>query len=324
LRLDRNEGRAITDFRAWECIHPELLCRYPSAADLEALIARRWGVAPEQILVTAGGDDALARACLAFVEPDREMLLPVPTFEMLVRYGRLAGGQPVEIPWLDTEFPLVRFLDGITERTAVVAVVTPNNPTGAAVNAAELKAIAAKANRSLVLVDLAYAEFANEDLTSVVLEIPHALAVRTFSKAWGLAGLRVGYAIGSADIVRCLRVAGNPYAVAGPSAAFVAAQLAQPDQRMRDFVDRVRRERETLREFLVQRGVDALPSQANFVFARLDNAEFVWNELGRRQIAVRWFGNQPLLKNSLRITCPGGESDFQLLLQALDEILRSD
>lgn len=305
-------------------MNPELLRRYPSAADLEAMIAHRLSVSSDRVLVTAGGDDALARACLAFVEPEREMILPVPTFEMLVRYCRIAGGKPVEIPWLDSEFPLAKFLDGIIDRTSVVAVVSPNNPTGSAVSATALEKIAAKATGALLLVDLAYAEFADENLMEIVLDTPHALAVRTFSKAWGLAGLRVGYAIGSADIIRCLRAAGNPYAVAGPSAAFVASQLQQSDERMREYISRVRQERETLRDFLVQRGVDALPSQANFVFARLDNAEFVWNELGRRQIAVRWFGDQPFLNDALRITCPGGESEFQLLVQALHEILRSE
>src|SRR5256885_13756044 len=186
---------------------PELLGRSPAFAELTARLAARWSVAPERVIVTAGADEAIDRACRAFLMPGRTLLLPDPSFEMLDRYAALAGGELVRAPWPSDAFPTGAFLERIDARTAVVAIVSPNNPTGGVATLADVRRLAAAAPDALILLDHAYVEYANYDLTAAVLDIPNVLVLRTLSKAWGLAGCRVGYAIGSAEVTAVLRAA---------------------------------------------------------------------------------------------------------------------
>lgn len=325
LRLDRNEGRpSKAVIASIKQVDTDRLRRYPSASELESTLARQLGVAPNQVLVTAGGDDALLRICLAFLEPGREIILPTPTFEMLSKYARLAGGQIKEVPWPAADFPTQRVIDSITFATGVVAVVSPNNPTGAVISPADFQRLAAAARASLLLVDLAYAEFAEIDLTQLALQSPNAILVRTFSKAWGLAGIRCGYAVGPAELIEYLRRAGNPYPVAGPSLAVAMAALECGLEEQRQSIDRVRRERAELQAMLESHGWAVVPSQANFVFARTSRAELIWRELLTLGIAVRWFGEQRELNDALRITCPSDEADFKRLMIALPDVLKSN
>ncbi len=322
LRLDRNEGRTSDVVAA--AIHrvdAECLRRYPQVAELESKLARQLNIAPDQVLVTAGGDDALLRICLAFLEPDREIVLPVPTFEMLSKYARLAGGQIKEVAWLAETFPTQRVIESVSPATGIVAVVSPNNPTGAIISASDFERLAAATRSSLLVVDLAYTEFADVDLTPLALQHSNAIVVRTFSKAWGLAGIRCGYAVGPAELIDYLRRAGNPYPVTGPSIAIALSALESGIAEQRQSIDRVRSERAELQSFLETRGLAVVASQANFVFARTPQAESIWRALLMLGIAVRWFGEQPELSNALRITCPGERHDFERLMNALASVL---
>lgn len=318
LRLDRNEGRpphlSPDDLAK---LDSELFRRYPQVNALEELLAERLRVDRGQVLVTAGGDDALLRICLAFLEPGREFILPVPTFEMLAKYCRLAGGKQIPIPWTDGEYPAQAVLNAVNEKTAAIAIVSPNNPTGAVISAADFSRLATEAPQTLLLVDLAYAEFAAEDLTELALRTPNAIVVRTFSKAWGLAGLRVGYAVGPPRWIDWLRRAGNPYAVSGFSAACARMVLMNESKLLKPYVAQVQRERDALYEFLTATGLDAVPSQGNFVFARTPSAEAVWRSLAEQGIGVRWFGEQSDLRDALRITCPGTPGEFEILMNGL-------
>ena len=193
LWLNSNEGQAHPGPLLEELGEsiPELVRRYPSASRLEGLIAERTGLTHERVLVTAGADDAIYRACLVMLDRGRELILPIPTFEMIDRYARLAGGSVIEVDWLMGRYPTAAIMDAITDRTAMIAVVSPNNPTGAIARIEDLRQLSAAAARALLLIDLAYTEFADKDLTQAACELPNALVTRTLSKAWGLAGLRV-------------------------------------------------------------------------------------------------------------------------------------
>lgn len=327
LRLDRNEGRGgLEHFGAAELLGErgergtELARRYPQTAGLQAELAERFGVGSDQVLVTAGGDDSLARICQAFVDPGSEVLLPTPTFEMIAKYALLAGGVLREVPWGLNDFPVDDILRSVSAQTRMVAVVSPNNPTGSVVRATELERLIRELPQVLLLVDLAYAEFAAEDLTSVALAASNTIVVRTFSKAWGLAGLRVGYALGTRPSIEALRRAGNPYPVSGLSVELARRALAQPEL-AQSYVAQVRVEREELNRLLSEAGMETAQSEGNFVFVRTSMAEQLWRELGSRGIAVRWFGEQPALQDALRITCPGGRAEFALLRKCLLEIL---
>jgi len=322
LRLDGNEGPPRPEVLriASAAIDLDGIRLYPDASILEARLAARMGVDPGCVLVTAGADEALDRACRAFLGPGRSLVCPTPTFEMIERYGQLAGARILEVPWPEGSFPVDAVLARVEADTGLIAVVSPNNPTGAVARREDLARLERGAGNALVLVDAAYGEFADENLGPAAVAGGRALVVRTFSKAWGLAGLRVGYAVGPVEAVAALRAAGGPYPVSAPSLAIALAWLDVGEAVMHELVARIRLEREALRAGLARLGAAALPSQANFVLARFHDADAVRAALAARGISVRSFPGRPLLAGCLRITCPGEAASFERLMAALEEI----
>jgi histidinol-phosphate aminotransferase len=327
LWLAGNEGRAPVDLPSCDAAY---LARYPSATELEAALATRFGVSPERVLVTAGADDGLLRIALAYVARGRVMVLPTPTFEMLPRYVGLAGGVLREVAWPSGPYPVDDVL-ACAQGAAAIAVVSPNNPTGATASRAALEAVARGAPAVLMVVDAAYAEFvddADEDLTSAALALPNAVVLRTFSKAYGAAGLRVGYLLGPAPVIAHLRAAGNPYPVATPSLRYALAAL-QPDGQhaLRANVEFVRGARTALATALRDLGFEVAPSAANFVLARLGararevapgfDALLLHDLLAGLGIAVRAFAGRAGLDDALRITVPTTQGELERLLAAL-------
>jgi histidinol-phosphate aminotransferase len=326
LWLDANEGPTppIDLLRVLEDV--QRLRRYPSTEDVRGLLASRLRVRPAQIAVTAGGDDAIDRACRSVLCPGKEIILTPPTFEMFHRYAALTGATEVRVPWLGlplpdgSGFPIEQVLSSISDRTAAIALVTPNNPTGLVMTGDEVRRIARAAAHALIILDLAYTEFADEDLQSVGLEFPNIVSIRTLSKAWGLAGLRVGYAVGDERVITWLRSAGGPYAVSSPSAAIVCRALETCEHMTRAYVDRVRVERVELADVLTQIGLDPWPSQANFVTigSRFDVDRSPYDVLRRQGISTRIWNNRPELPAyATRITCPGNPIKFARLIKAL-------
>ncbi len=309
LRLDSNEGvlpsRALLGDLA--NADPELLRRYPDVSVLEATLAARLGVAAERLVVTAGADEAIDRACRAFLEPGRTILLPDPSFDMFDCSATLAGGELVRVPWWDNAFPSDAFVRRLDARTAVVAVVSPNNPTGSVATLADVRRIAAAAPGALVILDHVYVEYADEDLTAGVLDLPNVLVLRTLSKAWGL------------------RAAGGPYTVAAPSVALALAQLERGAEPLRAHVARVREERRMLGARLAAAGLAPRPSQANFVLVECGpRARSLCAGLATRGVVVREFPDRRGLETALRITLPGNAPDFDRLSEALDRTLQSE
>lgn len=324
LPLAGNEGVAPPPALVAElarALDGEALRRYPSAAALEAALAARLGLDPAQVYVTAGGDEAIDRVCRAYLAPGRAMVLPEPSFEMLPRYARLAGAELLEVDWPDGPYPTEAVLARLGPDPAawrgVLTVVSPNNPTGAVARAADLARLSAAAPQALLLVDLAYAEFADEDLTAAALALPNAVVVRTLSKAWGLAGLRVGFALGAPALLAPLRAAGGPYSVAGPSLALGLAALERVAEGSAGYVARVRREREALRALVHELGVDAPPSQGNFVLLRGVPAAWLRDACAALGIGVRAWFDRPRLAGCVRVTCPGDEAALARLTRAL-------
>ncbi len=325
LKLDANEGAAPAPWArdVLSSLDPEALRRYPRPREFESFLAARLGVDASRVLVTAGGDDAIDRVCRVALGPDRELVLPVPTFEMIARYAAIAGATAREVEWAGGAFPVDAVRGAMSRRTGMVAVVSPNNPTGATIDERGFRQVAdvAAERGALVLADFAYAEFALEDLTPLALSFPNVVVVRTLSKAWGLAGLRVGYALGPPVVIAWLRAAGNPYAVSGPSLAVARAVLERGEEALRESVARSRAERGALRELLRGFGIDAGDSQGNFVFCRTGAADRVRAGLAQRGIGVRGFPGDPRLADALRITVPCDERGLALLERALKEVM---
>jgi histidinol-phosphate aminotransferase len=326
LTLDSNEGPLPSPdlLAALATLDPETLRRYPDATPLEAALGSRFGVAAERVIVTAGADDAIDRVCRAYLGPGRTMLLAEPTFDMFDHFAGLSGGTLARVPWAGRcgDFPLTAFLDRLGEQPAVIAVVSPNNPTGATATTADVRRLAEAAPTALVVFDHVYGEYADEDITRGVIDLPNVVVLRTLSKAWGLAGCRIGYAIGSSAVIARLRIAGAPYPVAGPSIALALKRLAGGDTTLRAHIARVREEREDLCERLTALGLEPLPSQANFILVECGAlAPFVTAALAALGVVVRAFPNRPGLTSALRITLPGDAVAFERLVAALETAL---
>ena len=312
LRLDGNQGRAPSAaFLARLGHDPELLRRYPLEASLEIALAARHGVTPDRIFVGAGADEVLQRLCTAVLEPGRTAIVPVPTFEMLPRYVALAGATAITPTWSSGAWPRAEVLSALGADTALVAIVSPNNPTGLCATADDLRAVLAAAPAALVLLDAAYAEFGGADLTAVALADPRAVVVRTFSKAFGLAGLRIGYAIASPDVVAWLRAVGSPFTAGTLARRAAVLRLQDEHGEVADYTAAVAGERERLGEQLRRLGLEPLPSAGNFVYVRGGEPTWLRDALAGLGIAVRAFAD------GVRITVPGEAAAFTRLQHAL-------
>ena len=325
LVIDLNEGPAPTpDILArLAAVDGETLRRYPDATALEARLAARFGLPASRVVVTAGGDDAIERLCRAVLSPGKELILPSPSFEMFKRYAKFAGASVVEPAWPEGRFPLDAVLAAINANTAMIAVVSPNNPTGAVATADDLRRVAAAAPHALILLDGAYAEFADEDLTALALTLPNVVMVRTFSKARGLAGLRVGYALAPERVADWMRAVGAPFAVSSVSIALAGHDLDNNDARLAATVAQVRLERERIRQVLTELGAQPVASQANFVLARVKDPVAVRDALFAQGVAVRAFTGKPGMENLLRIGCPADAAGMELLETALRQALKA-
>ncbi len=326
LRLHANEGMLLLP--DWLAVLGDLpgkaISGYPSAAALEADIARAFDLEPAQVLAGTGGDDVVERALRAYLCPGRTVILNEPSFVMLNRYAALAGGETVTLPWSAGPLPVDDMLAAVDETTAMIVVVSPNNPTGLTATADDLQRLRDGAPSVMLLVDLAYGEFATEDLTAPALALPNTIVIRSFSKAWGLAGLRVGWSAGPAVVIQQLRAVGHPYPVTAPSSAIVSHMLRQGRPIVEDFVCRIREHRHIVAALLTECGADVTPSEANFVLVRFDDATWVRDALAGMGIAVRAFPDVPVLHDRLRITIPGDEPDLNRLCDALETVLRPD
>ncbi|MFI4854475.1 MAG: TIGR01548 family HAD-type hydrolase [Phycisphaerales bacterium JB065] len=324
LRLDNNEAPCVVAeiaARALATTTAEELRRYPVPAPLESLIADRWSIDPSRVVVTAGADDALARVLLAMLDRERVLVSVVPTFEMIPSDAQLTGAKTVEVEWGLAEFPTDRVIEAINASgscVGAVTVVTPNNPTGFIAPLSSIRRVADAALRvgAVLVVDLAYAEFAESDPTEDLLEIENVVVVRTLSKAWGLAGMRVGYAVAREDIAGWIRAAGGPYPTSGPSLKAATFMLAEGSKIVEEFSEEVSRERRILGQVLEASGFEVSSSEANFVFARGPASDELVSYLRAEGILIRSF-RKPGLEDCVRITCPGTRTDFDRLMTAI-------
>lgn len=322
LDLRGNEGpaprAALLDALAE--VTPDAVRRYPSAAALEARLAEGWGLTPEQVVVTAGADDGLDRICRAMLGPGRRLVYPTPGFVMTPRAARLAGAEVVEVPWVGA-LPVEAIVEAARPGDVVV-ITSPNNPTGAVVAPATLGRLAeGLPEAALLVLDLAYGEFAEVDLRPLALELPRTLVVGTFSKAWGLAGLRVGHVAGPAELVGWLRDVGLPYAVSGPSLALAERALALGDAPVRAHVEAVRGARACLSETLTGLGVEVTAGEGNFVFARSPRAPWITAALAGLGVGIRAFPGSAGLEDAFRIACPTEPAALDRVRAALEAAL---
>jgi histidinol-phosphate aminotransferase len=326
LRLDFNENTGGCSPRVMERLRqlqPEQLACYPERAPVEREVASFLGVQPNQVLLTNGVDEAIHLVCEAYLEADDAAVIVVPTFAMYEICAAATGAEMIAIPADEGfRFPTSKLLPHTTcPRTRLIAIANPNNPTGAAASVEDLLLIARSAPQAAVLVDEAYFEFHGESLLEHVGQVTNLFVARTFSKAYGMAGFRIGMLAGAAAQVQNLRRACSPYNVNGVALACLPAALNDQEY-VRQYVAEVRSSRDRLQAEFSALRIPFWPSQANFVLARIGplHADFV-RSMKARGILVRDRSSDWGCDGCVRITA-GWAAHTGRLLAALRETLK--
>lgn len=328
LRLDFNENTIGCSPRVLARLlqlTADDLARYPEREAVEARVAEFLNLDPSQLLLTNGVDEAIHLLCQTYLDPGDEALIVVPTYSMYRIYAAAAGANVITVPsGEDLEFPTDGVLNHLSPRTRLIAIANPNNPTGAVVPREDLLRIAQAASNVALLIDEAYFEFYGLTLLDQCAQISNLFVARTFSKAYGLAGLRTGVLAGSADQMHLVRRVCSPYNVNAIALASLPEALADRDY-ICHYVNEVIESRTRLEQALTDTGVPFWPSRANFVLARVgatqqDSAAFV-GEMRNIGILVRDRSSDPGCQGCVRITL-GSREQTNRLLTALKEVLQ--
>jgi len=282
LRLDFNENtlgcspRVIEFLR--ERLSAEALAVYPEYGEARRQLAGFFGVAPEELLLTNGTDEAIQLLINTYVDAGEDVCLLRPSYAMYRFYAELAGARLREIPYRpDTlAFPLEELLAALSAQTRAVLIANPNNPTGSGVELEGVVRILEKAPGAAVLIDEAYYEFSGVTALGLLARYPNLFVSRTFSKVYGLAALRLGCLFSQRANIRHLSKAQSPYSV-NAVAALAAQAAVQDPEYVRSYVAEVLAARDLLCEEMERLGIPYYPSRANFVLLRA----------GERALAVR-------------------------------------
>lgn len=303
------------------------LSRYPEryAESLKDAIGEYLGVRAASVTTGCGSDGVLETAMRAFGEPADRVAIPEPTFPMPAAFAEVNGLEPVPVALDVACQPDAAAIAAVQPR--IVYLCSPNNPLGVPCEPARVREIA-RTTAALVIVDEAYAEFTNTTVVPLLDEIDNLLVVRTLSKAFGLAGARVGYALGTPALIADMERARGPFQVNAVGAAAGARALRDDLDWMREHAMLAVREREYLAGRLRARGLCPLPSCANFVLLPLQGAAEVAARMGAQGVSVRSFTSlrqvcAPLAASggcALRITA-GPRQEMDAALGALDRAL---
>ncbi|GAB4341127.1 MAG: histidinol-phosphate transaminase [Candidatus Abyssubacteria bacterium] len=322
IKLNTNENPYPPSPRVLEAlknVSREQLRKYPDPVyrRLRLKISRVYGVAPERIFVGNGSDEALSLLVRTFVEPDEKVVFTYPSYVLYETLAKLnaVGYQPLE---LDENFDLPDDVFRCSGKLFFIA--NPNSPTGKAVDQKTIVRLCDSFD-GLVVADEAYVDFSRKSCLDALARCPNLIILRTFSKSFSLASIRVGFALAHEELIAELMKTKDSYNVNLLSQA--AAEAALDDMEyMRQNVERIVKTRNRLSSSLSDMGFFVYPSESNFVLARYPNgsARELYEHLKRQKILVRYF---PLrrLEDCLRITV-GTEEEIDSLLDALAELLK--
>lgn len=343
LRLELNSRLAEHLFNRYPSMHGEDLC---------AAIAAKLGFDPELVAIGNGSSELLEKACYAFGGPGRKIACPTPSFSMYQTYAILADSEPVLFPLTADGFvdPDVVIDFAKEQKPSLLVICNPNNPTGNYNRRDAMEKIIRNVECPVIM-DEAYLEFAVEEgdprqlsTMDLVKEVDNLLVLRTFSKAYGLANLRIGYGIGSAAVMKVLKKVLLPYTVNGFSIMAAELLFSKPDV-LKERVDMVVSGRRYLREHLEAMGFRVLPSATNFLLALpagkvldkladgagardLPSAEkakaagsYLFHELLKKRVLIRDFSQNNRLPGGLRISVGTAEENPRII-GAIKEIVQ--
>lgn len=329
LKLDWNESsippspkviEAITGFLSnghhlnW---YPELC-----APRVRTALSSYTGVRPDSILVTNGSDDALDLVCRTYLEPGDDVVVVWPTYGHFLVYVKARGVQP-RMALASDPFAVATatLLDTIRSDTKLVYVPSPNNPTGTVMPPADVAALCRAFPGTLFLVDEAYYEFCEVTSVPLVATCPNLVVTRTFSKCFGIAGLRVGYLMTGPDVMQNLRKLYNPKSVNALAQVGAMAALADVDAR-EAYVAQVRAARDLLGNELRRRGAEVRVTQANFVLVRVRDPQGLVQALESAGVFVRDRSRMEGFGGWVRITV-GTLSQMHDLVERVDGLLET-
>lgn len=319
LRLDMNESTTGCSPRVLarlQNLDPKILALYPNREPAEMMASRILGRPPAQVLLTNGADEAIDLLCRAFLEPEDEIIVFPPTFTMYEVFARSAGAKVVRVPaGVDFAFPLDEALAAINPRTRVIVVANPNNPTGAVISDQTILELCKAAPEAAVLVDEAYFEFYGQSVIGVVGAMPNLFIARTFSKAYGLAGMRVGVLVGRSEHISVMRRMTSPFNV--NAIAIACLEDALRDQKfVHDYVAQVRATREWFRLQVEELGFKCWPSYGNFVLVNLgEHKEAILKQMRSWGISLR---DRPDCQGCVRITI-GKQKEMEVVVLAFTQ-----
>ena len=330
VKLDQNESPFdlpdVVKTAALERLRSASWQRYPELhpRTLEVALAARHGWDPDGVVV-ANGSNVLLQALVIVAGIGQAVLTVKPTFQVYGMQARLLGAELVEVPLGEAfDLPVQALTDAMVGRRGIAFVANPAAPTGNVHPREALKTLLDRAGGDwLMAIDEAYADFAGIDHLDLVAGHPQGLAVRTLSKAFGLAGARVGYGLMSAELAAEVRKGLLPFSLSSLQAAVALAALEHP-QYVAERVALARSERDRLADGLAAvPGVEPLPSRTNFVLFRVRDAERVFRGLLERDVVVRRQDHLPGLEGCLRVTA-GAPDETDAFLEAIREVAAAE
>lgn len=322
IKLNTNENPyppSPAAIAALSQLDPEALRRYPDpyASAFRQAVSQVLAVPADWVLVANGSDDVLNIIVRACAEPGRPVVYPSPTYVLYRTLSQLQLAEKIEIPYGQAfQLPIEAL---IAAQGAVTFIATPNSPSGHSVPIADLRLLASQL-QGLLVIDEAYADFTDQTALALAQEFDNVIISRTLSKGYGLAGLRLGFAIANPAILTGLYKVRDSYSVDALAIAVGAAALR--DQAYKDHcIAQVKRDRAWLADALRGLQFKVWPSETNFVLTRPPHgeAESLYLALKQQNILVRYF-KQPDLNDKLRITV-GTPAQNQALLAALENLL---
>ncbi|MDX1636468.1 MAG: histidinol-phosphate transaminase [Balneolaceae bacterium] len=317
--LDANENSYGSPIKSVEGLH-----RYPSPYqwDLRSKIAELRGIRTENVFVGVGSDEVINLLLQIFCEPGRDHLLITPPTYGMYRVTANIHNVPVDEVLLTSDFDLDpdAVLAGVQENTKMIILCSPNNPTGNDMSVDAIKQIVSEFH-GIVVIDEAYVDFSDrESLAREVVNYPNMVVMQTLSKAFGLAGIRLGMTIAVEDIVQYLLKVKAPYNVNALTAHYALKAFENLDT-VQFNIDKIKEERERLAKALVMQPFisKVYPSDANFLLFKIENAHTVYKKLAERGVIVRYRGDEPKCDNCLRVTV-GTPDENDLFLSTLKEV----
>jgi len=327
LRLDFNEntiGCSPNVMKAINNIREEDIAAYPEYSKFKAKLANSLDISPKNLMITNATDEAIMIIMQTYIEKNQEVIIPVPTFAMFKFYSQLVEAKIQEIIYTrKLTFPTKSVLDAITKKTKLVILCNPNNPTATLIDRKNIIKIIEKAakNDSLVLLDEAYYQYTGVNYLDLIDRYDNLVIIRTFSKAYGMGGIRLGYAVAQEEVIKNMLKVGSPYSVS--TVAVVAGSAALDDETyVQWYVNEVKKAKKYIYTELKKLKINTYPSTANFLIAKFPRkADLIEKRLREKGILVRNRRKYPLLKDCLRIGI-GTLKQTKYFIATLKEVMR--